>query len=55
MSLYPVILPVLTVAVNIMMIHKEVFVNLLKSLKRAQGRFLMSGYTSDVLSEYDKE
>lgn len=34
---------------------KEDFVNLLESLKRAQGKFLMSSYPSDVLSEYTKE
>lgn len=34
---------------------KEDFVNLLEALKRAEGKFLMSSYPSDVLSEYTKQ
>ncbi|MHC5353086.1 DNA adenine methylase [Myroides sp. LJL115] len=34
---------------------KEDFVSLLEALKRAEGKFLMSSYPSDVLSEFTKE
>ncbi|MDM1093428.1 DNA adenine methylase [Myroides odoratimimus] len=34
---------------------KEDFINLLESLKRVQGKFLMSSYPSDVLSQYTRD
>lgn len=33
----------------------EDFVNLLKMLKNVEGKFLMSSYSSDVLSEFTKD